>query len=242
MIDEGIAVALKAEDDVVAPGFETVHRILFVPDEQVREDAHKGHGFILTGLEGIDENVVVGQTEIRLGDTGDAMDPALVANIHVEKCSGHIPSPTAPGLPGTGSERTGGPAGISGIGPGAPTSTVVKEGRFFRTAGVAETVGLVAAGAVVAGIGGEKVVTIRVGIVGRAIVGKTVGLRPTMLPVVGTDPAGDLRVAGVPIDIEDIPRVVGVLVRHIENVPGVGGRGGVGEAGVVVDDLVERRP
>ena len=75
-----------------------------------------------------------------------------------------------------------------------------------------------------------------------AVVGKAVGLRPGVLAV----PAGPLGVvalrnAGVLVDGADIVGVPRVLMRGLEDVPGVGGGRGVGEAGVVVDDLVQRR-
>ena len=63
-----------------------------------------------------------------------------------------------------------------------------------------------------------------VGVVVGAVVGEAVGLRPDVLAVVGADAARDLGVAGVLVEVDDVAGIVRILVRQVDDVPGVGDR------------------
>ena len=79
-----------------------------------------------------------------------------------------------------------------------------------------------------------------VGVRAEGVVWETEGIRPRVLSIVISLPAADFRIAGILVHVEDIARVVGVLVCQIQDVPSVGALIGVGESGVVVDDDVQR--
>ncbi len=170
------------------------------------------------------------------------MEAALVADVHVEDRPRHVALAPAPGLPGALGEGALGPVGVARVDAGAAAAAVVEVGGVLRAAGVAGAVRLVRARAVVARVAQEEHVAVGVGIVVRVVVGKAVRLGPGVLAVVGAGAAGDLGVAGVLVDVDDVGGVVGILVRQIEDVPRVGGGGGIGKPHVVVDDVVERQP
>ena len=238
MIDERVAIALEHEHDLVAVELAGVHRILEMPLEEHRAHAHVGHGLVVAGVAAVDQALVVGHDQVGLGGTGDAVGATLVADIHVENGTSHIALAAAPGLPGALGERAGGPVGVAGVDPRASAAAIVDIGRVLGAAGVAVAERLVAAGAVVRGVGGEEMVAVGKGVVGGAVVGKTVRPGPAVLPVIGSDPAGNLGIARVLVEVDDPAGIARVFIGQVENVPGVGGRSGVGKAGVVVDHLV----
>ena len=57
MVDERVAIALKAEYHVVAIVLNVVHGVLDVPLQQHGQDAHVGDGFILARVAGSDERL-----------------------------------------------------------------------------------------------------------------------------------------------------------------------------------------
>ena len=61
MIDERIAIVLKAEHNVVANLFQCIHWVLGVPLQQCAQQAHVRERLVLPRVAGVDERFIVGQ-------------------------------------------------------------------------------------------------------------------------------------------------------------------------------------
>src|SRR5690606_26893719 len=84
-------------------------------------------------------------------------------------------------------------------------------------------------------------VQVGVGEVGGTVVGETERVGPGVLAVVVGVAAAFLQVGRVAVDVGDRRRIVQVLVGEIQDIPTVGGAGGVRDLRVVVDQCVQRR-
>jgi len=178
-----------------------------------------------------EEALIVGELEIRLSVAGDPMVATFVANGHVEEGAGDVTAATRPGFPFT---RCG-PVGLA-----RAAATVVEVGSLLHTARVvAVSERLVAARGVVAAVRGEQVVAVGVGVVSAVVIGETVRFGPRVLALVCSGSTGTLGVASVLVYVEDIVRIVGILVGQVEDIPGIDRRRGVRVEGVIVDHIVQ---
>ena len=60
-----------------------------------------------------------------------------------------------------------------------------------------------------------------------------------MLPIVGPRTAGDFRVAGVLVNIQNVAWVQGVLIGNVDDIPDIGGRRRIGKPEMVINDVVK---
>ena len=72
---------------------------------------------------------------------------------------------------------------------------------------------------------------VSVRVVADDVVGKSVGLRPGVLAVVGSDATAEFRVAGILIHVQDVVGIGGIFVRFLQDIPRVGAGVRVGESG-----------
>ncbi len=224
MVDERVAVALEAVDDLVAQALAFVGRILLVPFQDHREQAH-------VGLAGADQAGVVGEDEVGLGFAGDAVVAAFVADIHVHHGAGDVAAAAHPGFPDAAVE----PVGVVAV-AAAALAVVGHRGPLAAVAGAVIKV-LVAAVGVVADVREHE--HVRVGVGAALVVGEAQRIGPGVLAVVVVVAAIDLDVAVVAEHIQDAVGVGRILVGKLEDVPGVGLTGGVGVFLVVADHRVQ---
>jgi hypothetical protein len=79
-----------------------------------------------------------------------------------------------------------------------------------------------------------------IGIIRIAVVREAIAVGPGMLTIVGAVATAELGEAAVPVDVEDLRCVVGILIRQLQDVPGIGRRRRIGIPGVIVDHHVQR--
>ena len=80
---------------------------------------------------------------------------------------------------------------------------------------------------------------IGVGVIAAVIVRESVALGPGVLAVIGARTAGYFGVAGVLVNVQNIPRIERILIGRIDNIPDISRGGGIGKAGVVIDNVVQ---
>ena len=233
MIDEGIAIALMACDYIVSRLLAGVHGVGCVPCEQIREPPHVGEGCV--GPAGHHERIVVGQDQVGFENTCSAMGAPLVANIHIEERTGHVPSASGPGFP----DARGRPTRLAGIHPASAADTSIGHRGALGATHIAPAVELIAPRTVVALVGEKQMVAIGVRIVATSVSGEPIGFGPAVLPVVSAAAATEFGETGVPVDVENLRSVERILIRHLENVPSIRRAGRVREAPMIVDHLVE---
>ncbi|SOO28141.1 hypothetical protein XAP6164_2180013 [Xanthomonas phaseoli pv. phaseoli] len=246
VIHERVAVALEAEDHLVAGALGIVRRIGLVPGQQRGQQAHVGGRG--RGLH--DLAAVVGELQVRLGLAAGCIGAAFVADRHVHHSARHIALAPAPHLEGAAvAVRRADPVGIARVTPAAAATAVVDLGHPLAAAAGAGGIGLVAAVCVEAGVGQVQHVGVGVGrvrqaaVVGGAAEAQRVG--PGVLAVVGESAAGagpvaDLGVAAVAVGVQDAAAVAGILVGHFQDGPGAGAAAAVRVHGVAANGGVER--
>ncbi len=230
MVDKRVPVPLERLDDFVSRPLVVVDRVLEVPLEEDGEEPH-------VRRVRLDEGGVVRQDEVLLGRPRVRVRPPRVPDVHVELRPGHVPAPVVPDLV----DRAVVPVRVPRIHAAPAPEAVVRVRRVLGRARAGGPVRLVPAIRVVGLVGGEEVVAVRVLERGLIVV-EAVGVRPGVLAVVDPFAAEDLRVDRVLVDVEDLPRVDGVLFREVEDVPRVRRVRRVGEPDVGFEGLVERRP
>ena len=165
------------------------------------------------------------------------MGTPLVANVHIEERTCHVPSASHPGFP----DARGRPTRLAGIHPATAASTSIGYRGSLGAILIAPGVELIAPGTVVALVREEQMVAIGVRIVATSISGEAIRLRPAVLPIVSPAAATKFGETGVPVNVENLRRVERILIRHLENVPSIRRAGRVREAPMIVDHLVEGR-
>ncbi len=237
VVDERVAVALVGVDRVVAGLFLGVDGIIEVPLQHGGQQAHVGRALVAAGVRGLDQRQGVREDQVGFGVPGDAVRAALVADVHVQQGARDVAAAVPPRLP-VGDVRPVRPAGVD---TRAAAHAVHQLRRVLGARAADHAVRLVAARRVVAVVADEQVVAVGVRVVGGAVVGEAVALGPDVLAVVVEVALTVLREAGVQVDVQHAPAVGRVGVGGLDHVPGVGGRRGVGDLQVVVDDGVEGR-
>ena len=212
-----------------------------MPLQQHRDQAHVGHRFVAARVGSLNQGPIIGQHEIGFIHARHAVFARLVADIHVEHGAGDIAPARGPHLPGARSKAASRPVGVTRIAATQTATPVVGIGRLFGACRAAVE-GLVGTRTVVAGVRDEQVMRIRIGVIGRAIGGKSVGFRPTVLTVIQVIAAALLEVACVSVDGDHVAGQVGVLISNLEDIPGICSGGRVRIAGVVVDDVMQGGP
>src|SRR5690606_19129662 len=214
VVDERIAVALEAVDDLVACALGLVRRIGAVPGQQRGQQAHVGRR--AGGLD--DAAAVVGEFQVRLGLPA-GVGAALVADGHVHHGTCHVALAVVPDLEAAAvAVRRTHPVAVAAA--AAAAMPAVGLGRARAAAAVAVGIRLVAAVGVVGGVG--EVEHVRVGVrgVGQATVAggraEAERIRPGVLAVVGQAASGAgaigaLGVAAVAVGIKDAAGVGRIL-------------------------------